>query len=199
MKATAWRGLGGLALLAVLSSCATGGGGTGWTTLVDGTKGLENFNRVGEANWTATDGAIQATQGGKDPAYLVSKTPYRDFTMRVEFWASDDANSGIFVRCQDPNKITDESCYEANIFDQRPDQTHATGAIVKVAAVAQPAPKVGGKWSVYEITANGPQLTVVLNGMKTVDVRDTKFASGPIALQWGRGTIKFRKVEIKPL
>jgi len=70
---------------------------------------------------------------------------------------------------------------------------------VKVAAVAQPAPKVGGKWSVYEITANGPQLTVVLNGMKTVDVRDTKFASGPIALQWGRGTIKFRKVEIKPV
>ena len=52
--------------------------------------------------------------------------------------------------------LTDENCYEANIFDQRPDQTYATGAIVKVAAVAQPAPKVGGKWSVYEITAQGP-------------------------------------------
>jgi len=199
MKATAWRGLGGLALLAVLSSCATGGGGTGWTTLVDGTKGLENFNRVGEANWTATDGAIQATQGGKDPAYLVSKTPYRDFTMRVEFWASDDANSGIFVRCQDPNKITDESCYEANIFDQRPDPTYGTGAIVKVAKVAQPMPKAGGKWNTYEITMRGSHLVLVLNGARTVDVQDSKFASGPFALQWGRGTIKFRKVEIRPL
>ena len=40
---------------------------------------------------------------------------------------------------------------------------------------------------------------LVLNGVTTVDVEDTKFASGPIALQWARGTIKFRKVEIRPL
>ena len=98
---------------------------TGWTTLVDGTRGLDNFNRVGEANWSAKDGAIEATAGGKDPAYLVTKNSYRDFTLRVEFWASDDANSGVFFRCQNPASINDENCYEANIFDQRPDQTHA--------------------------------------------------------------------------
>jgi len=186
------------ALALSLAACATPTR-SGWTTLIDGTRGLDNFTRVAEANWSAKDGAIEVSAGGKEYAYLVSKDSYRDFSIRVEFWASDDANSGVFIRCQDRNSIGDETCYEANIFDQRPDQTHATGAIVKVAAVAQPAPKVGGKWSVYEITANGPQLTLLLNGMKTVDVRDTKFASGPIALQWGRGTIKFRKVEIKPL
>ena len=197
MKVNAGR-LAAAALAVSLAGCATQSN-TGWTTLIDGTRGLDNFTRVGDANWSATDGAIQATAGGKDNAYLVSKDSYGNFTIRVEFWASDDANSGVFLRCQNRSDVGDETCYEANIFDQRPDQTHATGAIVKVAAVAQPAPKVGGKWSVYEITANGPQLTVVLNGMKTVDVRDTKFASGPIALQWGRGTIKFRKVEIKPV
>ena len=197
MKVNAGR-LAAAALAVSLAGCATQST-TGWTTLIDGTRGLDNFTRVGDANWSATDGAIQATAGGKDNAYLVSKDSYANFMIRVEFWASDDANSGVFLRCQNRSDVGDETCYEANIFDQRPDQTHATGAIVKVAAVAQPAPKVGGKWSVYEITANGPQLTVVLNGMKTVDVRDTKFASGPIALQWGRGTIKFRKVEIKPV
>ena len=185
------------ATLAIAAGCA--GSGPGWTTLVDNGKGLENFDQFRQANWQVKDEAIFADSGGKDPAYLVSKKTYKDFEMRVEFWASHDANSGVFLRCQNRSDVGDETCYEANIFDQRPDQTHATGAIVKVAAVAQPAPKVGGKWSVYEITANGPQLTVVLNGMKTVDVRDTKFASGPIALQWGRGTIKFRKVEIKPV
>ncbi|MET0205386.1 MAG: DUF1080 domain-containing protein [Casimicrobiaceae bacterium] len=196
------KAMGGTFAVAALAAAVTGcamQSGSGWTTLIDGTRGLDNFNRVGEANWTARDGAIEASAGGKDNAYLVTKNSYSNFTVRVEFWASDDANSGVFIRCQDRNSIGDETCYEANIFDQRPDQTHATGAIVKVAAVAQPAPKVGGKWSVYEITANGPQLTLLLNGMKTVDVRDTKFASGPIALQWGRGTIKFRMVEIKPL
>lgn len=183
--------------LFLIAACASMGG-SGWITLVDGEKGLENFNRFRTANWTATDGAIQATQGGKEPAYLVSKNSYKDFMMRVEFWASDDANSGVFMRCSDPNDIGDEKCYEANIFDQRPDPTYGTGAIVKVAKVA-PMPKAGGKWNTYELTAKGPRLIVVLNGQKTVDIEDTKLASGPFALQWGRGVIKFRKVEIKPL
>jgi hypothetical protein len=181
---------------AALAGCATGG--AGWTTLVDGTKGMENFNVVGDAQWSASDGAIQASAGGKDPGYLVTKNSYKDFMIRAEFWASDDANSGIFMRCQDPTKIGDESCYEANIFDQRPDPTYGTGAIVKVAKV-DPMPKAGGKWNTYEITAQGKRLVLVLNGVKTVDVEDGKLASGPVALQWGRGTIKFRKVEIKAL
>jgi hypothetical protein len=199
MKELASTVLAAGALAFVLSSCATGGGEAGWTTLVDGTKGLDNFVNVGDANWTATDGAIQATQGGKEPGYLVSKNSYKDFVMRVEFWASDDANSGVYLRCQDPAKITDENCYEANIFDQRPDPTYGTGAIVKVAAVPAPMPKAGGKWNTYELTASGTRLVVVLNGQKTVDVQDSKFASGPFALQWGRGTIKFRKVQLKPI
>jgi len=199
MKITLVSGLPAVALAAILSGCAAMGGDAGWIRLVDGTSGLENFNRVGDANWAAIDGAIVATEGGKTPAYLVSKTSYGDFMLRAEFWASDDSNSGIFMRCQDPAKITDESCYEANIFDQRPDQTYATGAIVKVAAVAQPAPRAGGKWNTFEITLRGTNLVVVLNGQKTVDVNDGKFASGPVALQWGRGTIKFRKVQIKPI
>jgi len=186
-------------LAAGLAACASGNFGGAWTTLVDGANGLENFNRVGEANWSASDGAIQASQGGKDPAYLVSKSVYKDFQMRVEFWSSDDANSGVFVRCQDPGKITDETCYEANIFDQRPDPSYGTGAIVKVAKAPDPMPKAGGKWNTYEISAKGTRLTLVLNGTKTVDVDDSKFASGPFALQWGRGTIKFRKVEVRPL
>jgi hypothetical protein len=187
-----------LALAATLSGCATIGSG-GWTTLIDGSSGLDNFNRVGDANWNASEGVIQASQGGKDAGFLVTKTAYKDVMIRAEFWSSDDANSGIFFRCQDPSKITDENCYEANIFDQRPDPTYGTGAIVKVAKLEAPMIKAGGKWNTFEISARGSRLTLVLNGVKTVEVDDAKLASGPIALQWGRGTIKFRKVEVKPL
>lgn len=187
------------ALSGLLAGCATMDTGAGWTKLVDAGAGYDNFNKVGEADWSNTDGALQATKGGATPSYLVTKVPYKDFTVRAEFWSSDDANSGIFVRCQNPAVINDENCYEANIFDQRPDQTYATGAIVKVAPVRQPAPKAGGKWNTMEMTAKGDRLVVMLNGEKTVDVTDKKFASGPLALQWGRGTIKWRKVEIKPL
>lgn len=182
----------------ILAGCASTNN-SGWTTLIDGANGLQNFNQVGEANWSATDGVIQATQGGKTPSYLVTKSSYTDFQIRAEFWSSDDANSGIFMRCQNPAQITDENCYEANIFDQRPDPTYGTGAIVKVAKVAQPMPKAGGKWNTYDITVKGTRMTLLLNGEKTVEVDDSKLASGPIALQWGRGVIKFRKVEIRPL
>jgi Domain of Unknown Function (DUF1080) len=60
-------------------------------------------------------------------------------------------------------------------------------------------PKAGGKWNTYEITAKGPHLIVVLNGTRTAEAKDTKFASGPVALQYGAGVVKFRKVQIKPL
>jgi len=74
-----------------------------------------------------------------------------------------------------------------------------TGAIVNVAKVS-PMPKAGEKWNNYEVTANGPKLTVTLNGVRTVDgVEDSKFASGRIALQYGAGVVKFRKVQVKPI
>lgn len=105
--------------VATLAGCAWMPGMGGWTTLVDGTQGLDNFNRVGETNGSA----------------------------------GDDANSGTFLRCQDPARITGENCYESNIFDQRPDPSYGTGAIVKVAKAPDPMLKAGGKWNTYEITA----------------------------------------------
>src|SRR5689334_22127466 len=99
------------------------------------------------------------------------------------------------MRCADPKVLTDRTCYEANIFDQRPDPTGGTGAIVHRTKVAPPYPQAGGKWNVFEITLKGPHLVVMLNGVKTADTYDTELTYGPIGLQWGRGTIKFRKVE----
>ncbi len=169
-----------------------------WVTLLDGESGMENFNKLGDANWTARDGAIEATEGSA-ASFLVTKESYADFSVRVEFWSSDDANSGIFLRCQDPTTITDRNCYEANIYDQRPDPSFGTGGIVHIAPVAEPRPMAGGKWNTYEITLRGSRLVVVLNGIQTVDVQDSQFASGPLALQWGRGTMRFRKVELQAL
>ena len=182
-------------------------GQTGWVTLFDG-KNLDNWNKIGDANWRIEDGAVVADKGN---GFLVSKNSYGNFQLRAEFWVDDDANSGIFIRCADPDKVTGSNAYEVNIWDRRPDPTYGTGAIVNVAKV-DPMPKAAGKWNVYEIIAQGPKFTVTLNGQKTVDsAQDAKFANGRIALQHGlglkddkgvandKGVVKFRKVEIKPL
>ncbi len=174
---------------------------TGWISLFDG-KNLDNFTQVGDANWRIEDGSVVADKGN---GFLVTKNSYGDFQLRVEFWADEDANSGVYIRCSDPQKITATNSYEVNIYDKRPEPAYGTGAIVDLAKV-EPMPKAAGKWNVYEITAKGPTFTVVLNGQKTVDgVEDRKFANGPFALQYApgvvkdKGVIKFRKVELKPL
>ncbi len=188
-----------LVAAAVAFGCADMGNRSdaGWVTLFDG-RNLDNFNAVGDANWRLEDGIVVADKKGKDNGYLVTKNTYGDYELRVEFWVSSDANSGIYMRCQNPRVITDRTCYEANIFDTRPDPSYGTGAITNFAKISS-MPKAGGKWNTYDITARGSHIVVVLNGVKTVELDHGQFASGPIALQYGQGVVKFRKVEIRPL
>jgi hypothetical protein len=194
-----------LAIALLFSAIATvhttdiASGQDGWTTLFDG-KNLDQWDGDGTATFKIEDGSVTATDK-KDPkataSYLITKKSYKDFAIRAEFWVSDDANSGIFIRCN-PKAIGAKTCYELNIFDKRPDPTYGTGSIVYIAEV-NPMPKAGGKWSTMEVTAKGRQLTMLFDGKETVNVRNGLFEEGHIALQFGVGTVKFRKVEIKPL
>mgnify|MGYP001329808926 CR=1 FL=1 len=177
--------------------------GSEWITLVDGDKGLENFNRTGDANWRTEGGAIVADKG--KGGVLVSKSSYKDFELRAEFWAETTTNSGIYIRITDPIKVSSASGYEVQIYDLSPRQEYGTGALVNVATV-NPVFKVGGKWNTYEIYAKGPEITVKLNGAVTVSTQNTSFAAGPIGLQFSNGpngvpgdVIKWRKVQIRPL
>src|SRR5258707_2275161 len=158
-----------IALLLTVLGCAHMSDSDHWVTLIDGDKGLENFNRNGDANWRAEGGAIVADKG--KGGHLVSKNAYKDFQIRAEFWADHHTNSGIFIRITDPQKITAVDAYEVNIFDQRPGPEYGTGAIVNYANVA-PMPKAGGKWNTFEITARGDHLVVFFNGVQTVNIRD---------------------------
>jgi len=173
--------------------------GPGWVQLFDG-KTMNGWTPMNdEVNWRVEDGALVADKKkGKGNPSLVSNNSYKDFEIYAEFWVSDDANSGIYIRCTDPKNISSRSSYEVNIFDTRPDPKYGTGAIVDVAAV-NPMPKAGGKWNTFEITARGPLMTVVMNGVKTSEGKDEKFGSGPIGLQYGAGVVKFRKVAVKSL
>jgi hypothetical protein len=171
----------------------------GFIALFDG-KNLDHWQGDGKAQFTIQDGAIVAT-GQKDPkdsAFLMSKEKYKDFQLRVEVWASEDANSGVFIRCDEGAKPGAKTCYECNIFDTRPDPSYGTGAIVYFAEV-NPMPKAGGKWNTMEITAKGRDLSVTFNGQKTAQTRNALHTEGPIALQFAEGIVKFRKIEIKPL
>jgi hypothetical protein len=189
--------VGGLLALVVCGVLFTGASAQTappWTTLFDG-RNLDAFNPVGTANWKIADGVVQADTG---TGFLVTKQPYGDFEIKADIWVDEKANSGIFIRCADPAKIGADSCYEVNVYDTRPDPAYSTGAIVDVAKVTTPQ-KAGGKWNTLEVRAEGPRLMVTFNGVRTVDVQDTKHARGPIGLQYGAGVVKFRNVQIRTL
>jgi hypothetical protein len=177
--------LGTLVIGAALSGCAQlppPPTGAGWVTLFDGTgASLGNWYQVGDANWRVTDGAAQADKKGKVNGYMFTKKTYGDFQLWVEFWASEDANSGIFIRCRDPHKISGDTCYEVNIYDRAPDPAFGTGSIVRFATVKS-THKTGGQWNVYEITAKGTKITATLNGERTVELDNKKLKGGVIAL-----------------
>jgi hypothetical protein len=183
--------------LVLLTACGGGGNDVdeeGWRTLFNGSD-LSGWDVVGDANWRVEERAARADRSTA-ASFLVSEDSFADFDLELEFWVDPEANSGVFLRCQDAGTITDTSCYEANIFDTRPDQTYRTGAIVNV---AEPAEFVytGGQWNRLKITADGSRLQVTLNGRSMVDTKDSRFSRGPIALQYAAGQVMFRNVRIR--
>lgn len=186
----------GLLLVGCLSEVfappVSGQEGGGWRNLMS----MSNWTPAGKAEWKTIGRELWSTNGA---GFLVSKQSYGDFEIRAEFWVSPDANSGIFVRCADPNKVGAATCYEVNIYDTRPDPAYRTGGIVDVAKPSNMSINTGNKWNSYQITAKGPRLIIRLNGETTVDVEDRKFARGPFALQAGIGVVRFRNVQIREL
>jgi hypothetical protein len=190
----------GVALALGLTGAAAAGAAQGqtsaaWGMLINGTNGMQNFTPVGNANWRVMEDGIGANRGN---GHLVTKESYKDFRIVAEIWVDDRHNSGIFIRCQDPQDVGADSCYEVNVFDTRPGQEYATGGIVDTARVIGGPHRAAGKWNTLEIIARGPQLTVMFNGVKTAEATNTKHGQGRISLQYGAGTVKFRKFEIQP-
>lgn len=168
----------------------------GWIRLFDG-ETLFGFAPRGDAEWYVEDGVIRH-RPDKGAGMLCTTTEFADYQLKVEFWIDAQANSGVFLRCPVSGDITANNSYEVNIYD--PHEKWPTGSINEVARVKR-APATVGKWNTYEITAEGNHLVVRLNGEVTVDVRDDKYARGPIALQQfnGKGEVRFRGVRLKPL
>jgi hypothetical protein len=166
----------------------------GWVMLTDG-RNMNNFDQAGNASWRIAEQAVAADSGN---GYLVTKQSYDNFRLRAEFWSDEATNSGIFIRCENPQAPSAQSCYEINIFDSNPNRGNATGSIPGVAQVDR-ALSTELRWNSLEIEAKGPQLNVSVNGERTVSIRDTRHVRGRIALQRAAGVIYFKNVQIQPL
>ncbi len=145
----------------------------------------------GGSHWEVVDGAI--TGCGEPAGYLVSDGSYRNFVLSLDFKCSGDTNSGVFVRSPMEN-----GGYEVQIWNRQP-AGYNTGAIVGTAKTSRDFDIRPDDWNHYEITADGDHLVVVLNGQRTLDVHDARFAEGNIRLQYQLYPIAFRNIRLRPL
>jgi len=140
----------------------------------------------GAAHWEAVNGELRGCDAG--PGYLTSDRSFKNFVLSVEFKALPDTNSGVFIR----------NGYEVQIWTDQ-EAGYTTGAIVSVAKTAKHYDFKADEWNTMVISAEGDHMTVVLNGEKTLDTNDSKYASGPIRLQYWDYPISFRNLKIREL
>jgi hypothetical protein len=193
----------------------------GFTSLFDG-KTLNGWTLIGGKGegYTVKDGMIVCAKGGGGK--LLTDKEYSDFVLRFEFrMPPEGSNNGLGIRTPKDGdaayqgielQILDEKAALAGKWGTlRENQYH--GSVYDTIAAKKGAMKPAGEWNVQEVTANGRQITVVLNGQTILDanldtVKDPEVlkkhpglarTSGHIGVLGHNDYIEFRNIRIKEL
>lgn len=204
----------------------------GFKPLFDGktTTGWHTYNKttVGSA-WQVQDGALHldpAKKGQDGGGDLVTDKEYSNFHLKLDWKVAPKSNSGIiFFVHEDPKfHATYSTGPEMQVLDN---DGHPDGKITKhrsgdlydlIKSYSEPVKPVG-EWNTAEIISKNGKLTLILNGVKTVNttlwdenwkalIAGSKFAKwegfgtykiGKIALQDHGDEVWFKNILIKEL
>ena len=166
----------------------------GWIRLFDGHT-LFGWQVAGDANWRVEEGAIVVDQG--EACLLCTSVPWQNFELVLEYKASTDTNSGVFLRTPLHPENPAEDFYEVNIAPA--DNPFPTGGIVKRKKATEL--RVDSKeWHSMKMVMDGKRLLVSVDGTNICDYTDTVgVAEGRIGLQYNAGRIEFRNILLRPL
>ncbi len=167
------------ALFAVLLVCANvparaaGDPEPGFVSLFDG-KSLSGWTLVGGAGpgYVPVNGVLDCPSDGG--GNLFTDKVYSDFVFRFEFKLTPGANNGVGIRAP----LEGDAAYmgmECQVLDDtapmyahlEPGQYHSS--IYKVVAAKRGSLKPVGEWNREEISAIGPHIKIIVNGMVTVN------------------------------
>lgn len=98
----------------------------------------------------------------------------RDFVLDFDYKLSPGCNSGVFLRVGDP-KDPVMTGLEVALDDTTGTGTHDSGAIYDLVEPETNAQKPAGEWNHMTITAEGPVVTVELNGTQVSRIDQSEF------------------------
>ena len=139
----------------------------GWLLLFDGqtSSGWMNSDRT-TPRTPIVEGALNPHKAGH--YMLVHTQQWENFVLSLDFKISKGCNSGIFVRTYSlsprPGKDVGFNGLEIAIDDTTRAGLHDTGALYDLAKPVRNAMKPAGEWNRMEITCDGSQIDVSLNG-----------------------------------
>lgn len=188
-------------LIIATSACSS-------TPEVPATAGPENileqpmetaFSPAGAAYFTLENGVLAAVRG-EQVNFLATNSTYDDFLLTVEYWVEPSTNSGIFIRCENADTFSPQSCYEVNIWDDHPVPEFRTGSIVSLAAPLVTVDSLN-RWNSLSVRAEGAHITVKVNGIVTAEISDNSHDGGYIALQNGGNNkvVQFKNLKLTRL
>lgn len=150
----------------------------GFTPLFTG----DNLGRwVGDKkDFAIDDGVLKCTSR----RHLYTKEEYANFVLRFEFKLTDAANNGIGVWVNPGDhaayeglelQILDNDCDK---YRDRIEPYQAHGSVYGVVPAKRGHLKPDGEWNEQEVTVNGRQVTVVLNGVTITDANLDEASKG---------------------
>jgi 3-keto-disaccharide hydrolase len=132
-------------------------------------KDLNGWEPFGAANhWVARDGELINEAKG---ANIRTTRKFNDFKLHIEYNCPDDGNSGIYLRGRYEVQVEYEAV-NAN------DRFHKMGSIYSFLAPSVDLPRKPGTWETYDITLVGRHVTVVRDGVKTIDNQEIPGITG---------------------
>jgi hypothetical protein len=130
---------------------------------------LTGWEPVGSPNnWTVKDGNLLNQAHG---ANLRSTRKFQDFKLHIEYNCPDKGNSGVYLRGRYEVQVEYEAV-DAN------DRFHSMGAIYSMLAPAVELPRKPGTWESYDVTLVGRHVTVIRDGVKTIDNQEIPGITG---------------------
>ena len=174
-----------------------------WTTpepLFNG-KNLDGWEPIGDvahSHWTVEDGMLTNQDHG---ANLKTLRQFTDFKLHFEVNCPDDGNSGFYLRGRYEVQI------EYEPLTKNPPERRI-GSIYGRIAPRPDLPRTPGEWDTFDVTLVGRTVTVVRNGVTTIDRQDIEGITGgaldanegepgPFYIQGDHtGGLKFRNITV---
>jgi hypothetical protein len=189
---------------------------TGWTPTLAEPRGKNQPKVTAEDVWSVKDGILIVKGRGKPSGYIrTTRDDFQNYVLTLQWRfpeGSPGGNSGVLLHTTTPAVLgvwpqsMEAQLNHLNAGDIWVIGTtcEITNADKRVAGrrhfnLTDDSEKPIGQWNDYEITCDGDQITIKVNGTLVNHVTKCSQSKGAICLQTEGADIEFRNIRLRPL